>query len=342
MRRIVALVLVALGVALIALAIALPTYVYPRVAKVPADPNEYLVAQGEGISVLLAQSVTDGGIRLLSNQSVTATRRVRGEIRPNAPHPTGDEAFYRLAFQTVVANQPNGLLTAYVEGGSLNGKTGLANNCCGDYLNTDPTEPNAQPIHHEGLEFKFPFDTQRQSYPFWDVNVKRALTAHYAGTEKIHGLLTYRFVQPITDVVIAQQEVPGALLGLPEPSVKADRVYSDTRTLWVEPYTGAIIKGSEKINQRLVANGKQTPVIQGTLTYNEATVKHLVNEYQGSAQSLWFVTKAGPIAGWILGPILVLIGLALLLLPRNQEPEAAEAEYEPEDDPAAHAAEQSV
>jgi hypothetical protein len=329
MRRIVGLVFVALGVALIALAIALPTYVYPRVEKVPADPDQHLVATGEGVTVLLAQSPPDGGIRVLTNQTVTATRQINGDVRPDATRPNDDEAFYRLAFQTTVAGQPKGLLTAYVEGGSINAKTGLSNNCCGDFLSTDATDTIGQPIRHEGLQWKFPFDTKKQNYPFWDVNVKKALTAHYSGTEKIDGLKTYRFVQPITDVVISQEDVPGSLLGLPEQAtVRADRLYSDTRTLWIEPYTGAIIKGSEKINQRLVSNGKQAPVIQGTLTYDDATVKANVDKYKGSAQQLWFIRKGGPIAGWILGPVLILIGLLLLVRPRRK---AAHVE-EPADD----------
>jgi DUF3068 family protein len=338
MRKIVGLVFVGLGVALLALAIALPSYVYPRIAKAPADPDQYVVAQGQGITVLLAQSVSDGGIRVLTNQDVTVTRRVRGEVRPDATRAEGDNAFYRLAFRTEVANQPNGLLTAYVEGGSFNGVTGLSNNCCGDYVSTDPTDSVGEPIRHEGLQFKFPFDTQKKSYPFWDVNVKKAVTAKFDGTEEIKGLTTYRFVQPITDVVISQEEVPGSLLQLPEqPSVNADRLYSTTRTLWVEPHTGAIIKGSEKVNQRLVFNGKQTPVIQGTITYNDATVKANVDEYASSARGLWFVKTVGPIGGWILGPILILVGLALILISPKRETELRdddEDDGEDEDAPA--------
>lgn len=315
MRKIVGLVFVGLGVALIALAIALPSYAYPRIAKAPADPDQYVVAQGSGVTVLLAQGLNDGGIRVLDNQDVTVTRRVVGVVRPDAIQPGDGDAFYQLAFRTEVANQKNGLLTAYVEGGSFDEKTGMANNCCDDYVVTEGTSPAGEPIRHEGLLFKFPFDTQKQNYPFWDVNVRKAYTAKYEGTEKIKGLETYRFVQPIADVVIKQQEVPGSLMQLPEqPSVMADRVYSTTRTLWVEPHTGAIIKGSETVNQRLVFDGKQTPVIQGTITYNDATVQANVDEYADSARSLWFIKSIAPLVGYILGPILIVVGIALILL----------------------------
>jgi len=158
--------------------------------------------------------------------------------------------------------------------------------------------------------------------------VKKAATAKYDGTETIKGLKTYRFVQPITDVVIAQIDTPGSLLQLPEQaSVKADRVYSTVRTLWIEPHTGAIIKGSETVNQRLVYNGKQAPVIQGTITYTDETVQKNVDKYASAASGLFFVKTLGPIGGWILGPILLLIGLALVLLSSKKQ-----ATWQDEDD----------
>jgi hypothetical protein len=318
MRRIAGLVLVALGVALVAFAIALPSYVYPRVQKSPEDPNLFLAAQGKGVTVLLAQSEGDGGIRVLNNQTVDATRRVRGEVRPNAPRPTGNNVFYRLAFQLTVQNQPKGLLLAYLEGGSMDGKTALANNCCGDYYVADSTKPQGVSIKHEGLTWKFPFGTKKQNYPFWDINVQKALTAKYDGTEKLDGLTTYRFVQQVPDAILTQQVVPGALVGAPaQASVTADEVYANTRTLWVEPRTGAIIKGAEKVNERLVYNGTEAPVLQGTIAYTDATVQAQVDKYKGDAASLKFVTTTGPIVGWILGPILIVLGFGLLLLSRR-------------------------
>jgi hypothetical protein len=339
MRRIIGLVFVALGVALIALAIALPTYVYPRVAKAPASPEQTSVAQGEGVTVFLPRSLDEGGTRILTNQTVTATSRYVGEVRPGAPPVAKGDAFYRVANSVNVEGQ--GLLDASIEGGSFNGKTGLANNKYGDYVSTDPADTVGAPIKHEGLLFKFPFNTQRINYPFWDVNIKKAVTARYDGTEKIDGLLTYRFVQAITDVVIGQDDIPGALMGLPdEPSVHADRVYSTVRTIWVEPYTGAVIKGAERVNQRFVSNGKQAPIIQGTLTYTDKTVKANIDEYAKSASGLKFVTKIGPIGGWILGPIFVLIGLTLIALSRREDDEYDD--WEDEDANQAHNTRQPI
>lgn len=328
MRRIVGLVFVALGVSLIALAIALPTYVYPQVAKVPVDPKSTLVASGEGITVLLPRSVEDGGTQVLTDQVVTVTRYVTGEVRDAAPAPKEGQAFYRLEFRADVEGK--GLLNAYVEGGSFDGDTGLANNCCGDYSIVDPTDTVGQPIEHQGIMFKFPFNTERKDYPFWDFNIRRAATARFDGTETIKGLQTYRFVQTIPDTVISQQAIPGALIGLPDqPSVTAERIYATTRTLWVEPHTGAIIKGAERVNQRLLYNGKYAPIIVGNLEYTDETVDRNINGYTENgekvegyadkASGLRLVTRTGPLLGWILGPILLLAGLTLFAVGRRRQ-----------------------
>lgn len=325
MRRIVGLVFVALGVALVGLAGALPTYVYPRVAKIPANPNQDLVAEGTGVTALVPSQVVKGGNGIQLNQTVRVNRRVLGQVPPNGSKVPSGQGFYQLAFEARVINNPqltgnDGLLEAYVEGGSFDGKTGESTNCCGDYLNTDPTDPTGKKITHDGLQFKFPFDVQKHDYRFWDVNIKGAVPARYDRTEKIMGLQTYRFVQNINDEVIGQQDVPGALVGQAgKPSVRADRIYATVRTLWIEPYTGAIIKGSEQVNQRLAFEGNEVPVIRGTLTYTDATVKANIEKFRSSAMGLKFVTNLGPIGGWILGLIFALIGVTMLVLSRRDD-----------------------
>ena len=317
MRRIAGLVCIFLGTALIGLAIALPSYVYPRVARPPVNPDIDQLASGTGVTVLLVRGQDEGGPRPLTDQTVLVNRKITGEIRDGAPQPGSDRRFYRLAFSATAKGA--GLIQAYVEGGSFDNRTGLADNCCGDYLRTDANDTRGQPIDHQGLLFTFPFDTQRRNYPFWDVNIRSATLARYDGTEEIDGLLTYRFVQNIADEVIGQQDLPGSLINLPQQSVKADDVYSNVRTLWVEPTTGAIVKGQERINRILVAQGKQLPSISGTLVYTPGTVASNVSRYGGQARQLKVVSSIGPIVGWILGPVLLLAGIALLVASRRRD-----------------------
>jgi hypothetical protein len=318
MRKVIGLVLVALGVALFALGFALRLYVYPRVAVAPASPREAQVAEGDNITLLQLRGFKEGGPRLLDGRHVTVTRYVTGETVSGAPTPTGDQRFYHLGFSAVIDGVS--ALQYYTEGG-------LATNCCGDYLKLDNSFTSLStdarpPVTHQGLMFKFPFNTQRKDYPFWDANIGKAAMARFDGTEQIKGMLTYRFVQSITDTPIGTQELPASLLKAGAPGyTKMDDIYADTRTMWVEPNTGSIIKGSEQLNRRFLKDGQSIPVISGYFVYNDKTITHNVNEYRSAALGLQFLRSYGPIGGWVLGPVLFAVGVTLLVMSRRQEEE---------------------
>lgn len=344
MRKITGLVLIGLGVGLVVLALAFPTVIYPRVAKVPANPQERIIAEGTGMTVLVPALIGKTGHGILTDQTVVSTRLVVGQVPPNGSKVPEGQAFYRQAYNAFVRNSTlsstDSLLEADVEAASIDGLSGQATNCCGDYLLEDPNDEQGEPIRHRGLVFKFPFDTQRRNYEFWDADIKATATARFERTERIDGLLTYRFVQPVADEAIARQDVPGALVGSDQPFVTADRVYATVRTLWVEPATGAIVKGAEDVDQRLVGpDGTTAPVIKGRLEYDRATVARLVDTYRPQARQLRIVTTYGPIGGWILGPVLALVGITLLFLGRRSddwisrwEAEADEADEADDDD----------
>jgi hypothetical protein len=93
---------------------------------------------------------------------------------------------------------------------------------------------------------------------------------------------------------------PSGIYCLDTPTLTADRISSTWRTIWVEPYTGAFIKGSQQVDQRLVAEEGQAPVINGYMEYAPDTVRRNVDEYASAAQGLRFVSCIGPLGGWIL------------------------------------------
>ena len=74
---------------------------------------------------------------------------------------------------------------------------------------------------------------------------------------------------------VDELEVPGDLVGSDAKSVKAPEFYSNTRTVWVEPVTGVIVKGQEK--QHLVlrdaAGADKVTLIDVTVTFDEKTQK---------------------------------------------------------------------
>ncbi|MEO7071216.1 MAG: porin PorA family protein, partial [Nostocoides sp.] len=51
----------------------------------------------------------------------------------------------------------------------------------------------ADALQHDGLVNKFPFDTEKKTYPFWDSLLGRAVDAKFDGTATLDGLLTDKF-----------------------------------------------------------------------------------------------------------------------------------------------------
>jgi hypothetical protein len=323
----VGLVLVALGTTLVGLAVALPGYAYPRITTLPDDPNSTIIAVGQGVKVLKVRSDKIEPV----TGTVYVTRYVtKDPLTANRPKPPGGVAQWRLGFSANLATPDGDLLTAYLEGYTLDEVTAEPNQCCADYVQLDQNAP-AVPIRHEGLGLKFPFDTQKQNYKFWDVELRRATDARFSGTETIDGLQTYKFVQDIKDQTIGTQDLPGALFDDPASSaVTADEVYSTKRTLWVEPRTGAIIKGSEDVDWRFAYQGVEVPRTVGTLTYTDKTVQAQVDLYKGPSGQLKLLKSTLPLVFWILGPLLALVGIVLLVLGGTSDED--EFEEEPAED----------
>jgi hypothetical protein len=90
--------------------------------------------------------------------------------------------------------------------------------------------------------------------------------------------------------------------------------------MWVEPVTGQIINGSEERKQELRAPGRPpgggTLVFDGTLEFDDKTVKANVEAAADNKSSLWLLTTF-PVILWIAGGALVAAGLVLLALRRG-------------------------
>ena len=52
-------------------------------------------------------------------------------------------------------------------------------------------------LPHDGLAYRFPFDTEKKTYPFFDPIAQKAFDANYDGEEDVNGLTTYRFTQNV-------------------------------------------------------------------------------------------------------------------------------------------------
>jgi hypothetical protein len=154
---------------------------------------------------------------------------------------------------------------------------------------------------HHGLVNKWPFDTARRTYPFWDDVLDTTTPATYDGTDTIHGLRTDRFSVRVPPT---RAEVATGVRGS----------YSAAETIWVEPRTGSIIKQSRH-EVRTLADGR--PALDVSLVYTPATVSAAVDHTRARIRVLWLVTTVVPVVGLVVGLPVLLAGLYLLLVRRR-------------------------
>jgi DUF3068 family protein len=294
MRRFLGPVLLGLGVFLLVLAGMLRFFVADRVIITPIDQYAQTVAPGPG-------SYLDPAVLQERTGDLVATRTLKADVAAS----NKDTAVWDVS--VVLSTGTGTFVRATLDRVATDRRTGEAVNCCGEAVDSAPTR-------HSGVSYKFPFDTQKKDYAWWDPNSKQAPPAKFVSEDKVQGLTTYKFIQQIPPTQIQTQEVPGSLVGETAPSVQAPVFYSTTRTVWVEPRTGVIVKGNEqsKTTLRNTAGQDKATVIQYDLTFDDATQRSQAKLAKDNIGKINLVTRWLPLLGLVLGLILVLAGLILM------------------------------
>lgn len=158
---------------------------------------------------------------------------------------------------------------------------------------------------YQGVVVKFPFDTEKKDYDYWDGTLGKAVTAKYKGTREIDGLETYRF-----DVSIPSQDA--------EISEGTQGTYAATQTVWVDPKTGAFVD-QEGTQDVALADGSK--VLDVEVSYTDDTVKKNVATAKDNGRSLFLIGTVGRFVAPIVGVVLIVVGLVLLRRPRRSTAE---------------------
>jgi hypothetical protein len=289
-RKILAPVLIALGIFSLILAGLLRFYAPSRVEKAPLDlkvPQQtatgpaklYNLGTGQLEDVELMatrQVVTDSAV----SDSKVAVMQVTlciVKVIDDPPYCGTDRTDPRIV-RIIVDRAP------------ADRKTGLAVNAEKYGENID-----GAPIKHQGLTYKFPFHAKKTTYKFFDVNSHLAADARFIGTDKVKGLTTYKYEAVIDKVPL---ELGGGIPG----------VYSDTRVVWVEPRTGAIVNGTQH-QVRTTTTG--TTVFEADLAFTDATIDHQTKLAKDGLSKLRLLTVIAPLI-LLLVALLAFAGAFLL------------------------------
>ncbi|GGM73270.1 hypothetical protein GCM10011609_06380 [Lentzea pudingi] len=330
MRRGVTFVLLGLGVFGIATGLLLRFYAYPALAKIPHSPDTTAVAQGSGITALVYVE-KDGGPaqpEIRRDLSLTSTTYVSGDLR--APEVQADGGVTAWVEATRITDEDRRTLSASVRELCLDRFTAEAvAPCTTQYVQKAKPENGKDTkipgtrgqVQFPGLNFKFPFQTEKRTYPWYDSGVGKPVDARFDGEETLQGLPVYRFKQSVPATDVDGRDVPGSLVGKSEPTVSVRLYYQAEKTLWIEPDTGALIKVRQSVKQELRTSdesaGQGTAVFDGTLELNKKTVDANVRVAEDNKSKLWLLTGL-PVILWIAGGVLLAAGIVLLLAGRRR------------------------
>jgi hypothetical protein len=302
--------LLGVGAALLVVAALMRFYAYDRLAVAPIDQDS--------TSTLVGPDATIFDVKTLSERQTDLTTRARtvGDIQ--ASKDAGDNV--RVWVNTSSTTDSDGnVVSRDIDRVAFDAHTGEAINCCGEYYET--TEGDQQKIEHKGLQFKFPFDTQKQTYDWWDSTLLKAMPIAYVRSEDVEGYNTYVFQQSIDPTVTDTVDVPASVLGEKgNGNLEAQQVYSNTRTLWVEPNTGVVLKRTEQQDNYLQYDGeRKVTTTKVTTGYTEATSKEFADEYGMLGTLLHLIHTVLPIVLLVLGLLLVVLGGIVFRRDRKSE-----------------------
>jgi len=293
MRRHLSLVLIGLGAFLVVAALLMRFYAYPALAKAPVDQDS--ITSLSATDATLFDIATMGPITTDVNVEV----RTVGDVE--ATEKAGDDILVWVS-TTSVRSEDGTVRSRSTDYAAHDAVTGEAVNCCGEYRET--TEGEKTEVQRKGQVFKFPFGTEKKDYAFWDSSAGQTFPATYAETDEIDGLEVYIFDMVVPDMVVGTRELPGSIFGSDEPAVDAEVHYSNTKSMAVEPNTGAIVDRTEAQKQSFVYDGTEVIATEMELSFTDKEV----------AEGVESVESDGPLLGNLKGLYSILAGVIGLLL----------------------------
>lgn len=300
-HRTSATVLLAVGAFLIALGLFLRFYLAGQLVVVPT--NQYSVVH---LTDQHATYLDVPKLREVRDATVYDVQTVKGDVQAS----THSTAIWDTFAAT---NAANGYPISYSQNRvAIDRRSSSLVTCCGARLGKDTS------VNFSGYEFKFPFHTKKQTYPFFDTVLKHTVPMRYQGTDTVDGVAVYRFQSQVPDTAFKTMTVPGSFIGSKKPSVHAKRYYRDTRTYWVEPTSGIFVKVEDHHTEvfKDAAGNDHTIAFDGDMRSDPASVKHEADFAASTATEIKLVGWA-PWILYLAGVICLGIAVALRVSGRD-------------------------
>ena len=156
---------------------------------------------------------------------------------------------------------------------------------------TDGLPSGLTPTH--GLVNKFPFDTKKRDYPYWDTTLQRTVTATYASEADFGGLDTYEFKVDVPETKV-------------ELAKGVEGTYATQQRIYVEPATGDVVQQAVHAVTKL-ADG--SPAFITNLAFSPEQLDHSVSAAKWHLQLIHLMRRS-PLPLMALGVLIMAFGLA--------------------------------
>ncbi|MBV1942863.1 DUF3068 domain-containing protein [Streptomyces sp. BV286] len=314
MRRKASLILLALAVFFTALSPLLRWYAFPRLAKIPANQYQDMVLEAKDATLLDYGSMTAKKV-----DKVTIVQTLKGNVEAS-------EKIERTAGRDVVVwdglsyvQGPDGeMVSKFPERYIFDAHTQEPVHATGEMVDGDP-------VKREGIEFKWPFLTEKRDYEYFDAQARITAPIHYKGTQDFRGVDVYYFEQTIPWTKVPFPKTMPVEGITPESVAKTGttRWYTTVRKFWVEPVTGAPVYGEEIHKEELrggslLGDRDKVTAFAGHVKMREDYIRSTVDLVKSQRLLVLLMTSYLPWGFLALG--IGLLSLSLYLEARGRRP----------------------
>ncbi|GAB2739242.1 DUF3068 domain-containing protein [Streptomyces bullii] len=321
MRRKASLVLLAFAVFFTALSPLLRWYAYPRLAKVPAHHYQHMVLVAKEATLLDYTTM-----RARKVPEVTIVQTLRGNVEASERiERTTDRDVVVWDGLSYVVDADGKTVSTIPERYVFDAHTQEPVHTAGEMVDGDP-------VRREGLEFKWPFLTEKRDYAYFDAQARVTAPIHYRGVRDFRGLEVYCFEQTIPWTKVRfPKTLP--VKGLTAESVArtgTTRWYTTVRRFWVEPVTGAPVYGEEIHREELrggslLGDRDKVTAFAGHVKMREDYVNHTVDLVKSQRVPILLMTSYLPWGFLTLGVLLLSLSLHLEARGRRRGPAGAKS-----------------
>ncbi|SDT52111.1 DUF3068 domain-containing protein [Actinoplanes derwentensis] len=314
MKRIIGATLFGLGILSLLLAMALAWVIVPSQRKVPLDlvPPD-VVVETANASFVQAKMLPNGTPQVVvENAGLRSTTGIKPDFKAAAE--LGGDTIIWNVYHSTNRIDTGEMINSAESRVALDRASGAAVPWAGQCHTETQAPCTPGDVAFAGQLYLFPFGTEKRAYQYWDSTLGKPLPIAYQATEEYNGLSTYRFQQQIPDQPADMNaETLAGLLGFLAPGATSGTIsYRATRTLWVEPETGAIVGYREQQHRELVPDvGQPVVIFDADLQYDQATLDAVRKEAESGLALLNLLGFWVPLGLAILGLVLVSAGVLL-------------------------------